>query len=57
MPAMIAVNVWKLFPFVAVMVLAGLQAIPAELYEAAKLDGTNSGTRSGTSRCRGCGRC
>ena len=39
MPAMIAVNVWKLFPFVAVMVLAGLQGIPAELYEAAKLDG------------------
>ena len=39
MPAMIAINVWKLFPFVAVMVLAGLQAIPPELYEAARVDG------------------
>jgi len=39
MPVLIAVNVWKLFPFVAIMVLAGLQAIPADLYEAAKVDG------------------
>ncbi|AYG61039.1 sugar ABC transporter permease [Rhizobium jaguaris] len=41
MPVLIAINVWKLFPFVAIMVLAGLQAIPADLYEAAKLDGAN----------------
>lgn len=41
MPVLIAINVWKLFPFVAIMVLAGLQAIPAELYEAAKMDGAN----------------
>lgn len=41
MPAMIAINVWKLFPFVAIMVLAGLQAIPNELYEAARVDGAN----------------
>lgn len=41
MPAMIAINVWKLFPFVAIMVLAGLQSIPKELYEAAKVDGAN----------------
>ena len=39
MPALIAVNVWKQFPFVAVMVLAGLQAVPQELYEAARVDG------------------
>jgi multiple sugar transport system permease protein len=39
MPVLIAINVWKLFPFVAIMVLAGLQAIPADLYEAAKVDG------------------
>ena len=39
MPALIAVNVWKMFPFVAVMVLAGLQAIPESLYEAARVDG------------------
>jgi multiple sugar transport system permease protein len=41
MPVLIAINVWKLFPFVAIMVLAGLQAIPKELYEAAKVDGAN----------------
>jgi multiple sugar transport system permease protein len=39
MPALIAVNVWKMFPFVAVMVLAGLQAVPDSLYEAARVDG------------------
>jgi multiple sugar transport system permease protein len=39
MPALIAVNVWKLFPFVAVMVLAGLQTVPEELYESARVDG------------------
>jgi multiple sugar transport system permease protein len=41
MPVLIAINVWKLFPFVAIMVLAGLQAIPKELYEAAHVDGAN----------------
>jgi multiple sugar transport system permease protein len=41
LPALIAVNVWKMFPFVAIMVLAGLQAIPASLYEAARVDGAN----------------
>lgn len=39
MPAMIAINVWKLFPFVAVMVLAALQTVPNELYESARVDG------------------
>ena len=41
MPSLIAVNVWKQFPFVAVMVLAGLQTIPQELYEAARVDGAS----------------
>jgi multiple sugar transport system permease protein len=41
MPAMIAINIWKLFPFVAVMVLAGLQTIPEELYESARIDGAS----------------
>ena len=36
---MIAINIWKLFPFVAIMVLAGLQSIPKDLYEAARVDG------------------
>ncbi|MDB5528188.1 MAG: transporter permease [Devosia sp.] len=39
MPVLIAINVWKLFPFVAIMVLAGLQSIPNDLYEAARVDG------------------
>jgi len=39
MPALIAINVWKLFPFVAIMVLAGLQTVPEELYESARVDG------------------
>ena len=39
LPAMIAINIWKLFPFVAIMVLAGLQSIPKDLYEAARVDG------------------
>lgn len=37
--AAMAVNVWKGFPFVAIMLLAGLQSIPGELYEAARVDG------------------
>jgi multiple sugar transport system permease protein len=41
MPALIAINVWKLFPFVAVMVLAALQTVPEELYESARMDGAN----------------
>ncbi len=39
MPALIAINVWKLFPFVAIMVLAALQTVPEELYELARVDG------------------
>ena len=41
LPTLVAINVWKGFPFVTVMVLAGLQAIPADLYEAAKVDGAS----------------
>jgi multiple sugar transport system permease protein len=35
------VGIWKGFPFVAIMLLAGLQSIPAELYEASRVDGAN----------------
>lgn len=34
-----AMNVWRAFPFFMVMLLAGLQAIPLQLYEAAQIDG------------------
>lgn len=37
-----AVNIWKGFPFVAIMLLAGLQSIPGELYEATQMDGANT---------------
>lgn len=38
-PAMIAIDVWKTTPFMALLLLAGLQLIPEELYEAASVDG------------------
>jgi multiple sugar transport system permease protein len=37
--------VWSGYPFVAVMALAGLQAIPGELYEAAQMDGARAWQR------------
>ncbi|MGB4374762.1 MAG: sugar ABC transporter permease, partial [Defluviitoga tunisiensis] len=39
MAAIIAVDVWKTTPFVALLLLAGLQTISTELYEAARIDG------------------
>ncbi|WP_084143512.1 carbohydrate ABC transporter permease [Amycolatopsis taiwanensis] len=42
MPVVILLSVWKWTPFVAVILLAGLQAIPEELHEAAKLDGAST---------------
>jgi multiple sugar transport system permease protein len=37
--SVIAANVWRGIPFVAITLLAGLQTIPQSLYEAARLDG------------------
>jgi len=37
--AVVAVDVWKTTPFVALLVLAALQLLPDELYEAAEVDG------------------
>lgn len=42
LPAAMAVNIWKGFPFVAIMLLAGMQSISSELFEAAKIDGASS---------------
>ncbi len=39
MPAIVAMSVWKSFGFNMVIFVAGLQAIPERLYEAARLDG------------------
>ncbi|MCB0046798.1 MAG: sugar ABC transporter permease [Caldilineaceae bacterium] len=39
LPSMIAIDVWKTTPFMALLVLAGLQLIPKDIYEAADVDG------------------
>jgi len=41
MGAVIAVGVWRWTPFMAVVLLSGLQSIPKELYDAAEVDGAN----------------
>jgi len=41
LPAIIAVDVWKTTPFMALLLLAGLQIIPGDVYEAAYVDGAN----------------
>ncbi len=37
--ALVLADVWKTTPFIAILVLAGLQTIPGQLYEAAAIDG------------------
>ncbi|KPU27261.1 ABC transporter permease [Caloranaerobacter sp. TR13] len=41
LPSLIAVDVWKTTPFMALLLLAGLQLIPNTLYEAAEIDGAS----------------
>ena len=41
MPAIIVFAVWKNFGYNMIILLAGLQAIPADLYEAARIDGAS----------------
>ena len=40
--AVIIADTWKTAPFIGLLVLAGLQVIPAEVYEAAKIDGSST---------------
>lgn len=40
--SIIGTNIWRGYPFVMVILLAGLQSIPKELYECAALDGANA---------------
>lgn len=42
MPAMIILSIWKGTPVYMVIFLAGLRAIPADYYEAAKVDGARA---------------
>ena len=39
LPAVILIGIWRATPYYMVIFLAGLQAIPAEYYEAAEIDG------------------
>jgi multiple sugar transport system permease protein len=41
----ILADVWKTSPFMALLILAGLQVIPGEIYEAAKVDGASTWQR------------
>jgi multiple sugar transport system permease protein len=45
MAVMIVADVWKTAPFMALLILAGLQVIPDELYDAAKTDGAGAWQR------------
>lgn len=45
MASIIIVNVWRNFPFSAVILLAGLTSIPQDIIDAAKIDGANWITR------------
>jgi len=40
--SVIMADVWKAFPFVYIILLAGLQSIPREMYEAIEIDGGNA---------------
>jgi ABC-type sugar transport system permease subunit len=40
--AIVIADVWKTAPFIGLLTLAGLQTIPAEVYEAAKVDGATA---------------
>ena len=39
MAAVLIVDIWKTTPFMALLILAGLQMVPTDIYEAAKIDG------------------
>ncbi|MFI6575103.1 carbohydrate ABC transporter permease [Nocardiopsis sp. NPDC050513] len=43
--AVIIAEVWKTSPFIGLLVLAGLQMIPGEVYEAARVDGASAWAR------------
>jgi trehalose/maltose transport system permease protein len=38
---MVAIDVWKTTPFMALLMLAGLQMLPSTMYEAARVDGAS----------------
>lgn len=45
MATLVFINSWRWFPFIALMILAGLTRIPDELHEAARIDGASAWQR------------
>ena len=54
--AIVIPSIWRGLPFAMLIFLAGLQAMPQELHEAAAIDGAGPCGASATSRCRCCAR-
>ena len=44
MATLVGVNVWLQYPYAIVLILAGLQTVPRELYEVASIDGASAWT-------------
>jgi multiple sugar transport system permease protein len=42
LPSIVLVDLWQTAPFCALILIAGLRSIPAEVYEAARMDGAGS---------------
>src|SRR4030081_450509 len=42
MLSIVLISAWKAFPFYSLVILAALQGIPSERYEAARVDGANA---------------
>ena len=45
LPSLIVVNVWREFPFAMIMLTAGLQTVPSQLLNAARVDGASTWQR------------
>ncbi|BAS16133.1 probable ABC transporter permease protein YurN [Arthrobacter sp. Hiyo8] len=56
-PTIAFVNVWRHMGYTALLIFAGLQAIPNHVYEVANLDGASPPGPSGASPCRSFARC
>ena len=50
--SILIIDTWGNLPFVALILLGGLQALPTEPYEAARVDGAGPSPSCATSRCR-----
>lgn len=42
LPAILVITIWRIFPFSAIVILAALQGVSEDLYEAARVDGTST---------------